>query len=126
MLAKTLRFANPKSTSNIPAKTSDDSLYIESESCFNSLGSGVLSSKPFIAAPLLSASKYWPKTLKLAESEISNNQSDLKLTWLASSRSWPFNKLVLKPSLSVDTTDILVATLSDTGTFTAALTLVKS
>ena len=40
---------------------------------------GVGSSNPFIAAPLLLASKYCPNTLSDAVSEMSNSQSDLKL-----------------------------------------------
>ena len=78
-----------------------------------------------MAAPLLSASKNCPNTLKEVVSEISKNQSDLKLVWLASSKSCPFNIFLLKPSLSVETTDILVATVSDNGTLTAPLNLNK-
>ena len=80
LLARIFKPAKPNSTSNIAPIISDESSYSDLESCANFLGSEVASSSPFIAAPLLSASKYWPKTRKLAESESSTIQSDLKLT----------------------------------------------
>ena len=83
------------------------------------------SSIPLMAAPFLSTSKYWPKILKLEVSLSSNIQSDLMLTFEASSRSCPVNVFSENPSLSVVAKENFVLTVSDRGMFEVPLILVK-
>ena len=51
----------------------------------------------------------------LLVSLVSNNQSDLKLKWSASSNSWPLKILSVNPSRLVTEIEVLVATESDMG-----------
>ena len=51
----------------------------------------------------------------LLVSLVSNNQSDLKLRWSASSNSWPLKILSVNPSRLVTEIEVLVATESDMG-----------
>ena len=125
VLAITFKFANPRSLSKIKPITREVSSWLDIVSWESFLISIVGSSIPLIAAPFLSTSKYWPKTLSEDKSSKSINQSLLTLRLFASSKSCPVDTFSEKPSLLVADIESLVATLLLIGKFCDDLNLVR-